>query len=758
MAHPLRYRPSSPDNRHAMDPMRASTGAVQMSSSYDPYDISASRYGHSGYPSDYPYDPRLKNERRLEAKPVSSKTYRDPGHSTKLRTEYSVRPRERSNTTSGADGYKPTIRNAAPSSSSTLSPAVSSRYGRSPSPLPESERYVVPAPSRRGHQHRRVYSTDYASDTLDPRSALGRHRMGHGAYHMDGPRSHLRYPATGGLKKGEDIDDYDAYSYTSPREQFEKESVDRLNYSRRHRKERPLSLTGIEDYYQPPPKNDPRLHGPPPSQRGFDKLDKDPRPRRAAHGIREDDTIEGSRHPTPYRAPVSLHQADDDGYFSYRDDYDVGHHHPHYRQRHRHDNDIRHNYGERAGRQHRTGDLLVSEPEPAQEFDHDAPPRPEHRRPRDIEPRHSRNEADVRERGHRNHDRRMRRPRREGSDSDASISDEDIRRYRREPSARQKYSGSNASSSSERESSRHLTVKKPHRRRSSYSRPREGGSSLAPIAIPQGSLSDQGDASKSAMPSSPSARESEAPPKGILKPPREKFPEEPNPVREGVAPLKDAHKKGIPPGARWTKIDRRLVNPAALEAGHERFEERAECVIVLRVLSKEEIQAYAVKTKEIRGMTTLIHSNADPNSQQMTDAKNTPETGANVERKTAVVAAGMNPQAMSKTNFTMMTMIMIHNLHLKGLGSPINPRPFLRPILTSMPRMVANLRTRRLERRGLFIATKSIGFFLCHWFDCIFTLSKFQSGIPSIRVSPRGSLISFMSTSYVQLQLTNTTK
>ncbi|RHZ73315.1 hypothetical protein CDV55_105621 [Aspergillus turcosus] len=45
-------------------------------------------------------------------------------------------------------------------------------------------------------------------------------------------------------------------------------------------------------------------------------------------------------------------------------------------------------------------------------------------------------------------------------------------------------------------------------------------------------------------------------PKGILKPPREKFPEDPNPVREGVAPLKDAHKKGIPPGARWTEIDR----------------------------------------------------------------------------------------------------------------------------------------------------------------------------------------------------------
>lgn len=96
-------------------------------------------------------------------------------------------------------------------------------------------------------------------------------------------------------------------------------------------------------------------------------------------------------------------------------------------------------------------------------------------------------------------------------------------------------------------------------------------------------------------------KEPEVVPKGILKPPRPSFPEEPNPIREGVAPLKDATKKGIPPGARWTKIDRKLVNPAALEAGNERYEERSEYVIVLRVLSKEEVQVYAEKTQEIRG-------------------------------------------------------------------------------------------------------------------------------------------------------------
>ena len=41
------------------------------------------------------------------------------------------------------------------------------------------------------------------------------------------------------------------------------------------------------------------------------------------------------------------------------------------------------------------------------------------------------------------------------------------------------------------------------------------------------------------------------------------FPEDPAPVREGVAPLKDAKKGVIPPNARWTKISRSLVNPEA---------------------------------------------------------------------------------------------------------------------------------------------------------------------------------------------------
>ncbi|KFZ08113.1 hypothetical protein V502_09535 [Pseudogymnoascus sp. VKM F-4520 (FW-2644)] len=99
--------------------------------------------------------------------------------------------------------------------------------------------------------------------------------------------------------------------------------------------------------------------------------------------------------------------------------------------------------------------------------------------------------------------------------------------------------------------------------------------------------------------------------RGILKPGRNKFPEDPSPTRKGAPPLGDALSDGIyirpsraegapPPDARWTKINRLLVNPEALDEGGERYEARDDVVVVLRVLSKEEIQAYADATVRIR--------------------------------------------------------------------------------------------------------------------------------------------------------------
>lgn len=58
--------------------------------------------------------------------------------------------------------------------------------------------------------------------------------------------------------------------------------------------------------------------------------------------------------------------------------------------------------------------------------------------------------------------------------------------------------------------------------------------------------------------------------------------------------------KDIPLHAQWTRIDRDLVNPQALKEAKERFEERVDCVIVLRVLMKEDIQKLADRTYEIR--------------------------------------------------------------------------------------------------------------------------------------------------------------
>ncbi|KAI1943530.1 hypothetical protein LOZ66_000113 [Ophidiomyces ophidiicola] len=186
-------------------------------------------------------------------------------------------------------------------------------------------------------------------------------------------------------------------------------------------------------------------------------------------------------------------------------------------------------------------------------------------------------------------DRDLQRPSRDetGSDTDVSSADDSMKHLYRRSSRRR-----NDRTSESKGGSRHHDREKDD----------SGGPKLS-----------NGGSSRSRVSPSPARKESpetpakkdnsnntnEPAPKGILKQPTQKFPEDPSAVREGVAPLKDAPKQGVPPGARWTKIDRRLVNPAALE-GFERFEERSDYVIVLRVLSREEIQAYAIRTAEIR--------------------------------------------------------------------------------------------------------------------------------------------------------------
>lgn len=112
--------------------------------------------------------------------------------------------------------------------------------------------------------------------------------------------------------------------------------------------------------------------------------------------------------------------------------------------------------------------------------------------------------------------------------------------------------------------------------------------------------------------SPPREKSDEKPLKGILKQPKQKFPESDNFVREGAAPHKEDKKaKEVPQGARWTKISRKVVNPEALTIGKERFEVRDDFVIVLRVLDKEEIQAYAAATQVLRGRRMSSHELRD---------------------------------------------------------------------------------------------------------------------------------------------------
>ncbi|KAI9367611.1 hypothetical protein BJX61DRAFT_291362 [Aspergillus egyptiacus] len=565
MGSTARYRPISPGSAHIMDPMRASTGTFELSSSYDPYDSSTGRHAYAGYRSDVPYSPsydlRYQVPPRMESHRTSTRAYQDHGKPTKLKTEYTIRPRKRSTTLSAADSHG-RLEIPAKSSVSRYLPD----YGRPSSPLTDNDRYMHPISPKQYRRHRNSSSFDYYDSDTGRTPVSGTHHWTYPGYEHSGRR---RHPQRRGFRKGEDIDEYDAYSYTNPREQFEKDSAARLRSHRAARQERPLSLTEIEDSNLP--RKEPRQIGPPSPQRGFEKLNRDGRRRLTyGHGNGELDLAGVRQRSSP------LQHEPDEGYSSYRDDYDdrrLIH-----RMQKRRDGDPRRREGHDS-REPRSSSNKVSVPSVsssglgtavlASRYSDD--PDYDSNSPSD---RHQSRELTL----HDPNRPRRRSRRRVESDSDAYTSDDDLKKYRREPAVPPKATGSESSKENEQ----------PHRHRS-RSRHQEHRSSR-----------DKSDSQKKTE-SGPS-KDLDAPPKGILKPPRDKFPEEPNPVREGVAPLKDAHKKGIPPGARWTKIDRRLVNPAALEAGQERFEERPEYVIVLRVLSKEEIQAYAVKTQEIRGM------------------------------------------------------------------------------------------------------------------------------------------------------------
>ncbi|CRG87723.1 hypothetical protein PISL3812_04743 [Talaromyces islandicus] len=599
MSHSSKYRSDSPGSRRLYDPLRASTGTVPT----DLYASPTSYYGYDGY--DGLLTPKTAERRggffstdtrdHADVKPISKTAYRDGGHSTKTRTEYAVRPRSQT-----VDARRDQLSLVIPQTSNTPSQVPASAYERTISPLPprasysreDPERYTTPS----ARSHRRLYSSDYPSDTgyLEPHDRSRKHRdRGYRVYRPGGV-SH--YPAYGDPRKWDDSRYYDAYSYTNARETFEKESAARSSQRTSRRNGRPLSMTASEMLPgQSSYAKDSR--GPPPSQRGFDRLPGGDRLRiTSGREYSDSDANRDPRRHLHQRGAV-LHQDREDGYYSVTDDPKESRYHRH---RSRHRGSLKH--AEELLAPVLSGLATLGLASGYSDDGREA--RSDKYRSRDSEYSHGdRNKGydrDRRDRGrekvlsddersHHGH-RRLRERSQRRDDSSASESESRLR-HRDKSSARRHHSSSDSDQVSRPRSrvnpSQHQT--KPKHDSSEVSSKR--------AAIENGG---EDRPRKPVTVEPPIAKEPEVPPKSILKAPREKFPEDENPIREGVAPLKDAHKKGIPPGARWTKIDRRLVNPEALNVGHERFEERSDYVIVLRVLTKEEIQAYAVKTQEIR--------------------------------------------------------------------------------------------------------------------------------------------------------------
>ncbi|KAF7718789.1 Uncharacterized protein PECH_005885 [Penicillium ucsense] len=657
--------------RHYHTGARASTGMVHLNSGYDSYDGGRGRHDHEDYyyPSDTGYRHEPRHRSAIDVQPVSSHKFTDSGHSAKKRTEYAIQPRtrHRSHTASGTDLYHTPLRLTVPSSSSThVRPGdYSARSHRSPSPLP-------PAADTHGHGksghisshhgkgHRRVFSTDYGSDTTAlARKDHDRHHPGiyHPSHHVSSPstRRH-RHAHPGSLSKSYNIDDDNAYSYTGPGEEARRDLSGDYAIVRKSRRrgrtslDRPMSVNLDDGHHQWQMRGkEHRVRGPPPTSRGLDKIDRERRPRsssRGPHGGRD-----GSKtrpYPGHEQALMVLPHESDDDYYS-----DV-HRRPRRHRSHRptEGNLSRSHYeGSDRALALAAGSLGTAALSGGYSDNSDREPRHRgrrhHRRPEtqhdDDSPRTSARDLgdgdpsfserhkqmyleplddDGMHRRRRHSQRRGHR--RSDSDLDVDTDDEDLHKYRREPVARprrSRHSSEDTSNDEDTPAKRAPRERSVHRSRSRQARDdRRAGNSHSPL-----SSDSRENAQKALTVEPPASKEPEpAPVKGILKPPKKAFPEEPNPIREGVAPLKDANKNGIPPTARWTKIDRRLVNPAALEAGNERFEERPEFVIVLRVLTKEEIQAYAVKTQEIRGqlprhtleVQTDSHGNSDARREE----------------------------------------------------------------------------------------------------------------------------------------------
>ncbi|EGC47226.1 conserved hypothetical protein [Histoplasma capsulatum var. duboisii H88] len=628
MSYP-RHRQPSPVSKHSVDPMRASTGNMAVSSDIDPYNIP--RVAYDGYYSSsiagdrnlessyrsyyYPVrSPRPNDDRSVDTHPISS--YRLTNLPISSRTEYAVRPR--GNTLSVADSTRRPLSVTIPSPNrlfagydSSRSPRPSSYYAAT-----DAERYIVPAsslPSR----HRRIFSSDDREGrlTLDDKETTS--RMERANYLVAGRSPRMIYPVPTPTNTQQSIEIGESYSYTNPAEQFYRDfeatkDYRRDNYGRK--KTRPLSLTGLERGLPQIPR-DSRDSGPPPSARGFDRIGRE-ETHRSSSQKREGSVASYTSDILQRRSkvPVFIHQdgvkvskhpeySDSKELQGYRYDDDAS---TSQDSRHRHHaEDVRYNQVTPIGTESKgTGDLSVSSglataglasgysKDLLKGFEVDFGTRADERKVRDSVrgPRSSHKNGEptkVHSEGE--------------QDIDEQLPDKDrrVHRHRIVEHSRREHSEGNVASrrthhAGDSEYDYHNSKRQegPSQRASDRLLPNE-----PIVSTPIDIISDERQR-KPYHTEFIRPREPEQLPKGILKPPKDKFPEDRTAVREGIAPLKDTTKKGIPKGARWTKVDRKLVTPAALEG--ERYEERPDYIIVLRVLTLEEIEEFAKKSSQIR--------------------------------------------------------------------------------------------------------------------------------------------------------------
>lgn len=102
--------------------------------------------------------------------------------------------------------------------------------------------------------------------------------------------------------------------------------------------------------------------------------------------------------------------------------------------------------------------------------------------------------------------------------------------------------------------------------------------------------------------------------RNVLEDPEHKLPEDPSSVHKGVM-SQEVDMKGIPPNARWTKIDRKLVSLQALDEKGERYEAREDYVLVQRVLAQGEIEELADRTRMIRSYREWLPIERDMESE-----------------------------------------------------------------------------------------------------------------------------------------------